>query len=250
MHRTPSTHGFAHPTPSDLPNLCATTNPASSELVLWLVSHRQFPQAVHLCQQRYERERAVLEVANLHACELWRQVCPRTFLLVSCMSCCFCGGGGDAGRRGQQRWGFWGKRAKDIIVPSFQSLLILPCLFSAPRLYECLQGQDKEAMAVWAELVLPWAPAAYWHLFLRHLERAGKLNLAVKWLPFNDRAKVCTFFAASQAFPCRMPRVVSYFVLYFICAELPFMCCSAFEPQPLPPPSSFLPFPILPTLLS
>ena len=45
----------------------------SSELVLWLVRNRQFPQAVHLCQQRYQRERAVIEVANLHACELWRQ---------------------------------------------------------------------------------------------------------------------------------------------------------------------------------
>lgn len=45
-------------------------------------------------------------------------------------------------------------------------------------------------MAVWGEQVLPVAPAAFWSLFVERLRRAGRLQLLVKWLPFNDRSKV------------------------------------------------------------
>jgi hypothetical protein len=61
-------------------------------------------------------------------------------------------------------------------------------------------------MTVWGEQVLPLAPAAFWNLFVERLRRANKLNLLVKWLPFNDRSK---------ARP-RMPRPV---------------CCSNVQPD-------------------
>lgn len=51
------------------------------------------------------------------------------------------------------------------------------------------QGRHAEAMTVWGEQVLPLAPAAFWNLFVERLRRANKLNLLVKWLPFNDRSK-------------------------------------------------------------
>lgn len=45
----------------------------TSEQLLWLLRRRQFPLAMHLCQQRYRHEQVLLEVANLYACHLWRQ---------------------------------------------------------------------------------------------------------------------------------------------------------------------------------
>ncbi len=130
----------------------------AAELILWLVDHKQFPQAVHLCQQRYVRERCVVEVGNLHACELWRQ------------------------------------------------------------------RQEKQALAVWAELVLPSAPAAYWHVFMHRLAEADKLDLAVKWLPFNDRTKISPrVYEALLLSPlkkgddrCLLARVARWPVLYSI----------------------------------
>ena len=60
-------------------------------------------------------------------------------------------------------------------------------------LYACYlwqRGRHVEALAVWGESVLPWAPAAYWDRFISRLAKAGHLNLIVKWLPFNDRGRV------------------------------------------------------------
>ena len=33
-------------------------------------------------------------------------------------------------------------------------------------------------------------PTRYWKIFVDRLDAAGKIDLAVKWLPFNDRTKV------------------------------------------------------------
>ena len=96
----------------------------SSELVLWLVKNKRYPQAMHLCQQTYKREQVFMEVADMHATNLWRQ------------------------------------------------------------------GRFVEAVRVWGEVILPSAPAKYWTIFVNRLNRAGKLGLIVKWLPFNDRTKV------------------------------------------------------------
>eukprot|EP00048_Salpingoeca_helianthica_P009192 m.131977 g.131977 ORF g.131977 m.131977 type:complete len:751 (+) comp14798_c0_seq5:88-2340(+) len=52
------------------------------------------------------------------------------------------------------------------------------------------QGRTAEAMTEWGENVLPWAPAAYWSEFVKALLKANRLDLIVKWLPFNDRGKV------------------------------------------------------------
>lgn len=158
----PRSPPFATPTQRILTVAVLNSNPlplpyrgCRSELVLWLVGRKQFPQAVHLCQQRYQRERAVLEVGNLHACELWRQ------------------------------------------------------------------GQFQQAMAVWAELVLPSAPASYWHVFLQRLAEAGKLGLAVKWLPFNDRSKASTCPVRSPAYSQRQRVSSLAVVVREPCAAVP-----------------------------
>eukprot|EP00039_Didymoeca_costata_P011483 m.161493 g.161493 ORF g.161493 m.161493 type:complete len:960 (+) comp15188_c0_seq4:150-3029(+) len=96
----------------------------ASEQILWLIQQRRYPQAMHLCQRTYKRETVFMEVANLHAENLWHQ------------------------------------------------------------------GRHEESVRVWGEVVLPSAPAEYWKLFVDRLNRADKLNLIVKWLPFNDRTKV------------------------------------------------------------
>eukprot|EP00041_Stephanoeca_diplocostata_P028422 m.805183 g.805183 ORF g.805183 m.805183 type:complete len:800 (+) comp23371_c0_seq9:1289-3688(+) len=51
-------------------------------------------------------------------------------------------------------------------------------------------GRCEEAVRVWGEVHLPSAPALYWSAFIDRLEAAGRIDLAVKWLPFNDRTKV------------------------------------------------------------
>ena len=35
--------------------------------------HIRYPQAMHLCQQTYKREQVFMEVADMHATNLWRQ---------------------------------------------------------------------------------------------------------------------------------------------------------------------------------
>lgn len=52
------------------------------------------------------------------------------------------------------------------------------------------KGKHVEAVRVWGEVHLPSAPALYWKFFVDRLADAGKIDLAVKWLPFNDRTKV------------------------------------------------------------
>lgn len=52
------------------------------------------------------------------------------------------------------------------------------------------KGRHEEAVRVWGEVHLPSAPAVYWKIFVDRLDAAGKIDLAVKWLPFNDRTKV------------------------------------------------------------
>lgn len=52
------------------------------------------------------------------------------------------------------------------------------------------QGRYTEAMREWGENVLPWAAATYWDCFITNLVHADRLDLIVKWLPFNDRGKV------------------------------------------------------------
>lgn len=47
-----------------------------------------------------------------------------------------------------------------------------------------------DAMRVWGEQVLPFAPAAFWNAFAWQLEKINALDLLVPWLPFNDRSKV------------------------------------------------------------
>ncbi len=61
-----------------------------------------------------------------------------------------------------------------------------------------VQGLRREALAVWGENLLPWAPAAYWERFIARLTRAGAQDLIVKWLPFNDRGKVCCLFVTRR----------------------------------------------------
>lgn len=51
-------------------------------------------------------------------------------------------------------------------------------------------GRHEEAVRIWGEVHLPSAPALYWKTFVERLDEAEKIDLVVKWLPFNDRTKV------------------------------------------------------------
>eukprot|EP00698_Gefionella_okellyi_P006936 TRINITY_DN1681_c0_g1_i1.p1 TRINITY_DN1681_c0_g1~~TRINITY_DN1681_c0_g1_i1.p1 ORF type:complete len:977 (-),score=169.64 TRINITY_DN1681_c0_g1_i1:130-3060(-) len=84
------------------------------------------------------------------------------------------------------------------------------------------EGQHETAVGIWAEYILPFAPAEFWNEFARRLDKADKIYLLEKHCPVTNPHLLSA--AMYQRILERRLRVGNYHALYDLIAKWPPAC--------------------------